>query len=57
MNYLNKTSYAPYVLYLSSFEESIDGAYYLDWMRDNWHVSLYFSAAYLVLVYLGQEWM
>lgn len=39
------------------FERGFNSTAYFDWHRRNWTLSFWFSAAYMVIIYLGQKWM
>lgn len=54
---VNENIHVPYLPYISEFEATFDGLPWLDWISNNWHVSLYFTAAYLALIPLGTKWM
>ena len=43
--------------FLRKIETQFDEKKSLPWMHDRWHWSFYFSALYLLLIYLGQRYM
>lgn len=40
-----------------NFEKNFDGSFKRKWMKNNWHQAFYYSAAYVILVFVGQAIM
>jgi len=47
----------PNYSYVFNFEEEFDTDARRDWMKDNWNISFYYAAVYMVLIYLGRIYM
>lgn len=47
----------PGVPYAFDFEANFSRDYHRRWMYDNWHLSIYFSIIYLVLIFTGRRLM
>ena len=47
----------PNYSFVFNLEEEFDTDARRDWMEDNWNISFYYAAVYMVLIYLGRIYM
>lgn len=58
MEYINgipKVQSAPsWLPYLFEIEQTFDPVQMIEWFKENWHISIYCCALYLVAIFVGQ---